>query len=127
MIKKHDSSDKGKIGGKWNTVLQDERSSVTEFEMRVYELAAGIPQGKVLTYGQIALLLGEPTRSRQVGRALSQAPESMHLPCHRIVNAKGEMLPPEVFGAGVQRHRLESEGVPFRENGCIDWKRLHTK
>ena len=98
---------------------------MTEFEKRVYGLAAAIPPGKVLTYGQIALLLGEPNRSRHVGRAMAVAPESMHLPCHRVVNAKGEMLP-DVFGSGVQRHRLESEGVPFRENSCIDWKRLHT-
>jgi methylated-DNA-protein-cysteine methyltransferase related protein len=100
---------------------------MTPFEKRVYDLVAAIPPGKVLTYGQIALLLGEPRRARHVGRAMSQAPGQMRLPCHRVVNAKGEMSPPEVFGDGVQRHRLESEGVPFRENGCIDWKRLKAK
>jgi methylated-DNA-protein-cysteine methyltransferase-like protein len=100
---------------------------MTDFEKRVHGLVAGIPTGKVLTYGQIALLLGEPNRSRHVGRAMAIAPESMQLPCHRVVNAKGEMLPPEVFGTGVQRHQLESEGVPFRENGCIDWKRLRAR
>lgn len=94
------------------------------FEEKVYDLVSGISAGKVLTYGQIALLLGEPNRSRQVGKAMSQAPEFLHLPCHRVVNAKGEMSPPGVFGPGVQRARLEEEGIPFRENGCIDWKRL---
>ncbi len=102
-------------------------NGMTEFEKRVYTLVATIPPGKVLTYGQIALLLGEPNRSRHVGRAMAMAPEFMCLPCHRVVNAKGEMSPPEVFGAGVQRHRLESEGMPFRENGCIDWKRLRAR
>jgi methylated-DNA-protein-cysteine methyltransferase-like protein len=100
---------------------------MNEFEKRAYELVAAIPSGKVLTYGQIALLLGNPSRSRHVGRAMSHAPESLCLPCHRVVNAKGEMSPPEVFGAGIQRHLLESEGVPFRENGCVDWKRLRVK
>lgn len=32
------------------------------------------------------------------------------------------MSPPGVFGAGVQRARLEAEGIPFREDGRIDWK-----
>lgn len=97
---------------------------MTDFEKRVYTLVATLPAGRVLTYGQVALLLGEPGRARHVGKAMSVAPEALRLPCHRIVNAKGEMTPPEVFGTGVQRARLEAEGVPFRENGCIDWKRL---
>lgn len=102
-------------------------NGMTEFEKRVYNLVAAIPPGRVLTYGQIALLLGEPNRSRQVGQAMSHAPGTLHLACHRVVNAKGEMSQPDVFGAGVQRQWLESEGVPFRENGCIDWKRLHSR
>jgi len=93
------------------------------FSQRVYELVATIPAGRVLTYGQVALLLGEPKRARHVGHAMGEALEALHLPCHRVVNAKGEMSPPEVFSEGMQRARLEAEGIPFRGDGRIDWKR----
>lgn len=96
---------------------------MNEFARRTYEIVATIPAGRVLTYGQVALLLGEPRRARHVGHAMAETPEALHLPCHRVVNAKGEMAPPGVFGAGVQRARLEAEGIPFREDGRIDWKR----
>lgn len=94
-----------------------------EFQSRVYDIVATIPVGRVLTYGQIALMLGEPNRARQVGRALSVAPANRALPCHRVVNAKGELSAPEVFGAGVQRAKLACEGIPFREDDRIDMKR----
>lgn len=97
------------------------------FQNKVYTIVATLKPGQVLTYGQIALLLGEPKRARHVGQAMSQAPEEMHLPCHRVVNAKGEMAPPGVFAPGAQRMRLEAEGIPFRLNGCIDWKRYRQK
>ncbi len=93
------------------------------FHSRVYDIVAAIPAGRVLTYGQIALMLGEPNRARHVGRALSIAPANRELPCHRVVNAKGELSAPEVFGAGVQHAKLADEGIPFREDGRIDMKR----
>ena len=93
------------------------------FHNRVYEIVATIPAGRVLTYGQIALLLGEPKRARHVGHALSVAPSDRARPCHRVVNAKGELAAPEVFGAGVQRMLLEGEGIPFRDDGRIDMKK----
>lgn len=74
------------------------------------------------TYGQIAMMIGRPRAARFVGYALRQAPYG--LPCHRVVNRLGEMAPEGVFGSGeLQRQRLESEGISFLENGCIDLKR----
>jgi methylated-DNA-protein-cysteine methyltransferase-like protein len=102
-------------------------STVNEFHSKVYDIVAAIPEGRVLTYGQIALLLGEPKRARHVGRALSVAPMDRALPCHRVVNARGELSAPEIFGVGVQRAKLESEGIPFREDGRIDMKRLRDR
>lgn len=83
---------------------------------RVYEIVKEIPHGYVMTYGQIAMLAGNPRAARTVGWAMSAAPKG--LPCHRVVNKSGE-LREDIFG-GVQRRMLEEEGVPFKDDGRID-------
>ena len=98
---------------------------MTAFNKSVNAIVATIPAGRVLTYGQLAMLIGEPRQARQVGRAMASVPAELKLPCHRVVAASGELAPPEVFGVGVQRTLLESEGIPFREDGRIHWKRYH--
>lgn len=90
---------------------------------RVYKIVARIPAGKVATYGQIGAMLGNPRGARTVGWAMQSAPSNLHLPCHRVVNRKGEMAPEYVFGGSeIQRAMLEREGIVFKENGCIDMK-----
>ena len=64
-----------------------------ELSLSVYRLVEAIPEGKVLTYGEIAALLGRPRNARLVGRILSQTPPGRETPCHRVVNARGETAP----------------------------------
>lgn len=85
----------------------------------VYQVVREIPAGKVSTYGEIAALLGMPQCSRMVGRALKQVPEEMAVPCHRVVNATGRIVP----GWEEQRSLLQEEGVAFKQNGCVDLKK----
>ena len=47
----------------------------TSFGEEVYSVVASIPTGRVLTYGQIAYLIGKPQCSRMVGQAMHNAPE----------------------------------------------------
>ncbi len=94
----------------------DKESLTTEFGLTVYALVQEIPVGKVLSYGDIALLLGAPQCSRMVGRALKQVPKELNIPCHRVVNAVGRLVP----GWEEQRNLLEKEGVGFRPNGRVD-------
>jgi methylated-DNA-protein-cysteine methyltransferase-like protein len=92
-----------------------------QFCKRVYEIVAQIPEGKVITYGQIATLLGEPRMAREVGRAMAITPAELQIPCHRVVNKAGTMAPGYVFGgAEKQRAMLEQEGVTFKADGCIN-------
>ena len=94
---------------------------MTEYQARVYEIVSRIPEGRVATYGLIAALLGNPQAARRVGQAMANAPWGSGLPCHRVVNSKGEMLPGNQFGGpDAQRSRLEQEGVVFRPSGRID-------
>ena len=95
-----------------------------DFFNSVYKIVAEIPEGKVATYGQIAAMLGQPRSARVVGWAMKAAPEHLHLPCHRVVNRLGEMSPNYAFGSeDVQRGMLSSEGITFKEDGCIDMKK----
>ena len=59
-----------------------------EFYKRVGIVCNRIPQGKVATYGQIALLCGKPKNSRQVGYALKMNLAG-DVPAYRVVNSKG--------------------------------------
>ncbi len=87
----------------------------------VYALVTDIPSGYVMSYGQIAMLLGRPRAAKVVGSAMRLSPDHLGLPCHRVVNRLGEMAPSDVFGAqALQKQLLISEGVPFLPSGRID-------
>ncbi|HEY5563055.1 MAG TPA: MGMT family protein [Clostridiaceae bacterium] len=95
-----------------------------DFFTRVYKLVAQIPRGKVATYGQIGNLLGESRGARTVGWAMKAAPKGLKLPCHRVVNIKGELSPSFVFGdKDYQRELLIKEGISFNEKGFINMKK----
>ena len=88
---------------------------------KIYEVVKSIPEGKVATYGQVALLAGNPRWARVVGYALHVNPEPGVIPCHRVVNRKGKVASGFAFGGeGVQRQLLESEGIVFETDGRID-------
>lgn len=96
----------------------------TNFFIRVYDIVSRIPEGQVATYGQIALIAGNPYASRIVGYAMKRAPSEQNLPCHRVVNKEGSMAPDHVFGGqDLQRSRLEQEGITFKTNGCINMEK----
>ena len=82
----------------------------------VYAIADSIPAGKVMSYGQIAELIGRPKNSRLVGKIMSLADKYGDHPCHRVVNSAGRTVP----GWTEQRALLEAEGVIFKENGNVD-------
>ena len=88
---------------------------------KIYDVVKSIPKGKVATYGQVALLAGNPRWARVVGYALHVNPDQSTIPCHRVVNREGKVAPAFAFGgAGVQRGLLESEGIVFEPDGTID-------
>lgn len=91
------------------------------FFQQVYALVAHIPAGKVMTYGQITRALGGIYSAQLVGFAMSAAPDGADLPCHRVVNRRGEMAPGFAFGGEAQqRGLLAAEGAPFLPDGRVD-------
>ena len=75
---------------------------MTVFE-KIYEVVKTIPRGRVMTYGQVALLAGNPRWARVVGYALHNNPSPETIPCHRVVNREGRVTgafkPEPDFGA----------------------------
>ena len=87
---------------------------------RIYEAVKKIPRGKVATYGRVAELAGNPRMSRAVGNALHKNPDPEHIPCYRVVNAKGELAKAFVFGGvNMQEKLLEADGIEV-VNGRVD-------
>ncbi|MCH2695375.1 MAG: MGMT family protein [Acidobacteriia bacterium] len=84
------------------------------FFENVYLIVRDIPFGQVVTYGQIADLLGNPRMARQVGWAMNNCPSE--LAWYRVVGTRGRILT-HSFGCEkgdcTQRYLLEQEGVSF--------------
>ncbi len=90
---------------------------------RIHRVVAGIPHGRVVTYGQIARHLGMHHGARTVGWAMSECPDD--LPWHRVVNVQGKISRrAHPFAPSLQRALLEDEGVVFDEEGRIDLARF---
>ncbi len=119
----------------WNTIILDGtipegdvKTMIAEsYELvsdspskRIYEAVKKIPYGRVATYSQIAELAGDRKMARAVGNALHKNPDPDHIPCYRVVNAKGELAGGFAFGGGeVQAALLREEGVEVRD-GRVD-------
>jgi methylated-DNA-protein-cysteine methyltransferase-like protein len=90
---------------------------------RVYELVRRIPKGRVMTYGQLAVLVESRISPRAVGWAMHGCPKGV--PWQRVVNASGgtstDRLPD--MPPGLQRALLTAEGIAFRPNGTLDLTR----
>ena len=86
------------------------------FFKQVYDIVEQIPYGKVISYGEIAKLLGRPRSAREVGRAMRYCPEN--IPWQRVVMADGNITGGNF--ARMRRDMLESEDVPFLPDGRVD-------
>ena len=101
------------------------------FDAAVYRVVCAIPRGKVMTYGQIAKVVGRPkgvaartyagVSARWVGSSMARAPE--FVPWQRVINSQGRISPRPGRGPDEQRALLEAEGVEFDVRGKVDLDR----
>jgi methylated-DNA-protein-cysteine methyltransferase-like protein len=83
----------------------------------LYLTLAQVPEGKVVSYGQLAELAGLGRAARWVGRTLSQLPGDTKLPWHRVLGAGGRISLPMGSPSGdEQRARLRMEGISILNN-----------
>lgn len=90
---------------------------------RIYTIVRQVPPGRVVTYGQIANIVGGCS-ARLVGYAMAALRSGDHpdVPWQRVINRSGKISIHDPFGKYHQRELLEAEGVYFDQNDQIDFK-----
>lgn len=101
------------------------------FKALAWAVVQQVPPGRVVTYGQVAALVGVPNGvtaenyrafgARWVGGAMAACPPGV--PWQRVINSQGKISLPGENGRQ-QRTLLEAEGVQFQPNGKIDLNRF---
>ena len=96
---------------------------MSPFSEEVIKIIQSIPTGKVASYGQIALIAGNPRGARQVSRILHTCTQKYNLPWHRVINSQGKIsLKNEGFE--LQYGLLRKDGVEFGLNSVIDFDKF---
>jgi methylated-DNA-protein-cysteine methyltransferase-like protein len=87
-----------------------------DYRERVFRIVRSIPRGRVMTYGQIAEILGEGYTPRTVGFVMHSSNDKT--PWHRVINAQGGCSTRGlVLPHDKQQRMLEAEGVSFNKRG----------
>ena len=90
------------------------------YRERVYEIVRQIPSGRVMTYGQIAEILGEGYTPRTVGYVMHGS-DTENVPWQRVINSQGACSTGRMtMPINLQQNMLESEGVVFSDKGKCD-------
>ena len=82
----------------------------TEFQQQVWKHINNIPYGKTISYGSIALLMGDMKKVRAVAASTGANFFGIVIPCHRVIGADGSLTG---YAGGLARKRalLSLEGV----------------
>jgi methylated-DNA-protein-cysteine methyltransferase related protein len=90
------------------------------YRENVYKIVREIPRGRVMTYGQIAEMLGEGYTARTVGYVMHAA-DSENVPWQRVINSQGACSTAKLLlPYNVQQKMLEDEGIVFNEKSKCD-------
>ena len=102
--------------------MENEPVNDQKYRQRVYQIVSEIPVGRVVTYGQIAEMLGEGYTPRTVGFVMHAA-DTQKIPWQRVINSQGACSTGRMtVPINLQQQILEAEGVKFNEKGRCDLK-----
>lgn len=91
-----------------------------DFATTVCEVVAMIPEGRVMTYGDIAAVAGHPYAARQVGGVAHFGPAD--LPWHRVVNRHGDCASGYYGGKEGHKQALEAEGFVVKDYRIVGFE-----
>ena len=97
---------------------------ISDFTTTVIKIIRQIPEGKVTTYGKIAILAGNPRSARQVSWILHSSSKKYKLPWHRVINSKGLIAMNSVDDKNTQKEMLEKEGIEFLSDSKVNLKKF---
>lgn len=80
------------------------------FTEQVYDVVRKIPEGKFMTYKEVAIKMGKPNSARAVGAALSKN-YNLDIPCHRVIRTDGKMGGYNRGGVTKKLEILKGEGA----------------
>lgn len=95
---------------------------MTQFQQSVIKVVNLVPEGKVVSYGQVALYVGLPRAAREVGWILKSLEEAVELPWWRVINNEGRI---SIKGnkyndADTQRKLLQAEAIEVTDLYEVD-------
>ncbi len=96
--------------------LQLDLTGLTPFEKKVLNRCSEIKFGEVLSYGELARVIGKPRAGRAVGRVMAKNPLPLLFPCHRVIHSDGR-LGGFTAGCQIKKRLLENEGWQVRGTG----------
>ena len=82
----------------------------TPFQQKVWRALCGIPYGTYITYGELAVRIGDPKACRAVGMANGRNPLPIIVPCHRVIGSGGK-LTGYTGGLDIKTKLLQTEGI----------------
>lgn len=97
--------------------MKKQKEKTNKF-LDIYDVVAKIPKGKVMTYKQVAAIVG--TTPRVVGFAMAGNKDTGKVPCHRVIDSQGKLRGYGFGGIKVKKKLLEEEKVKFLNEDTIN-------
>ena len=90
---------------------------------KIYDLVKQIPRGKISTYKQIAISLGDPIAARAVGQVLSENERLDEIPCYRVIHTDGRVGKYRL-GEKEKIKRLKKDGVKIISEKVVNFNEV---
>ncbi|WP_314795054.1 methylated-DNA--[protein]-cysteine S-methyltransferase [Eggerthia catenaformis] len=82
----------------------------TAFQKKVWNALLSIPYGHIVSYQEIASMIGHPKSARAVGGAIHHNPVMIIVPCHRVIGSDGS-LTGYAYGIELKKELLALEAM----------------
>jgi methylated-DNA-[protein]-cysteine S-methyltransferase len=96
---------------------------LTDFQNLVYSCLKRVPKGRVVTYADLARMIGRPKSARAVGNALNKNPFAPIVPCHRVVASNGD-IGGYAGGVPAKIKILQTEGITVCHGKINNFEKL---
>ena len=96
VINENDAKTRDVVDAMFNRSINLDRPislhvSGTNFQVSVWRALLRIPPGAVVSYTQVANVIGRPRSARAVGTAIGANPAAFIIPCHRVIQQTGKL------------------------------------